>query len=199
MGLILNQKIKKLQKGYPTRTAKEQVEGGVLGGTEELVPGQLVKFGVQAGEYLPVNTSNTIAADASNVAGIALATNVKLVNKYPGESKDAPFCPGEAINLMVSGYIAVALTGLSATTISGTIPTEAEKATAEAAVKAAVAEGTAVECNNTGAFGASGITLNAVYTGIYEVVGSSVENTGSTDTPTYTYKLDVLADIKYNM
>lgn len=198
MGLILNQKIKKLQKGYPTRTAKEQTEGGVLGGDYELAPGQLVKFGVQAGEYNAVNATASITL-ASQVAGIALATNVKLVNKYPGESLDAPFVPGEAINLMTSGYIAVALTGLSATTISGTIPTEAEKATAEAAAKAAVVEGTAVTCDKTGAFGTGSITLNAVYTGIYEVVGSSVENTGSTETPTYTYKLDVLADIKYNM
>ena len=102
MGLILNNKIKKLTKGYPTRTAKEQVEGGVLGGDENLLPGNLVFFGNQPGEF-------TTEFDATKIAGIALATNVKLVTEYPGESKDAPFCPGEAINLMISGYIAVEL------------------------------------------------------------------------------------------
>ena len=102
MGLILNNKIKKLQKGYPTRTAKEQVEGGVLGGTENLLPGNVVCFGAQPGEFTATFTEGKIA-------GIALATNVKLVTTYPGESKDAPFCPGEAINLMISGYIAVEL------------------------------------------------------------------------------------------
>lgn len=198
MGLILNNKIKKLQKGYPTRTAKEQVEGGVLGGDYELAPGQLVAFGSQAGEYAAVNASATIT-DEKDVAGIALATNVKLVTEYPGESKDATYKPGEAINLMISGYVAVALTGLSASSITGTVPTEAEKAIAEAAVKAAVEEGKAVTCGTNGSFGASGVILNAVYTGIYEVVGSKVANKGSTETPSYTYQLDVLADIKYNM
>lgn len=102
MGLILNQSLKKLTKGYPTRTAKEQVEGGILGGTDNLVPGQVVCFGAQPGEF-------TATFAAAKIAGIALATNVKLVTEYPGESKDAPFVPGEAINLMISGYIAVAL------------------------------------------------------------------------------------------
>lgn len=107
MGLILNNKIKKLQKGYPTRTAKEQVEGGVVGGDTNVLPGEVVCFGAQAGEFVAFD-------ETKGIAGIALATNVKLVTTYPGESKDAPFCPGEAINLMISGYIAVALADAAA-------------------------------------------------------------------------------------
>lgn len=143
MGLILNNKIKKLQKGYPTRTAKEQVEGGVLGGTENLLPGNVVCFGAQPGEF-------TATFNATKIAGFALATNVKLVTTYPGESKDAPFCPGEAINLMISGYIAV-----------------------ELAAGTTVNEGDAVTTANGKTFSVGTLEgFNAFFTGVTEKVGS---------------------------
>ena len=186
MGLILKDKIKKLTKGYPTRTAKEQVEGGVLGGTVNLLPGEVVLFGAQPGEFV----APTIF-DATKIAGIALATNVKLVTEYPGKSLDAPFVPGEAINLMISGYIAV-----KAGSFTGT-----DKATIEANVKTAFTTGNYKE--GTGATTADGKLFtngtlegfNAFYTGVYEIVGYTSE---TVETVT-TYTANVLAEIKYNM
>ena len=120
MGLILNQSLKKLTKGYPTRTAKEQVEGGIVASTSaNVLPGEIVCFTSTAGEF-------TATFSAAKIAGIALATNVKLVTEYPGESKDAPFCPGEAINLMISGYIAVALANAAAEIKEGDPATTAD-------------------------------------------------------------------------
>lgn len=186
MGLILKDKIKKLQKGYPTRTAKEQTEGGVLGGTVDLLPGEVVCYGAQPGEF-------TASFDATKIAGIALATNVKLVTTYPGKSLDAPFVPGEAINLMISGYIAVKLVESDfSTTIAGTTPTDAEKAALNAAVEAAIVEGANVDSSDGKVFGLGNTNIeNAFLTGVYEITGYTLEGT--------TYTANVLAEIKYNM
>lgn len=167
MGLILNQSLKKLTKGYPTRTAKEQVEGGIVASTSaNILPGNVICFTSTAGEF-------TATFDATKIAGIALATNVKLVTEYPGESKDAPFCPGEAINLMISGYIAMELdSSLYTVAADGTVTFDAS-----------IVEGAAATTDGEKITAVGAQTgFNAVFTGVVEY------NNGKG-----------LAEIKYNM
>lgn len=105
MGLIINKKIKQLLKGYPTVSDKYNVAGGVNADTEAMDFGEVVKFGTATGQY--VKFTGTPAA--GQVAGICMAKNVKLVNFYPADGKQAQIMPGEAIDLFVDGYIAVEL------------------------------------------------------------------------------------------
>ena len=60
--------------------------------------GDLVAFGSATGHYVKLE-DNTVA----NIAGINLATNVKLVNKYPGDTENVETVAGEAFNLLVRG------------------------------------------------------------------------------------------------
>lgn len=105
MGLIVKKSLKKLLAGYPTVSDKYGVQGGILGGATAAHYGDLLVFGANQGEY------NVAAAGATpaDIAGIALATNIKLVRQFPGGSNavNATFEVGEAINVCINGYIAV--------------------------------------------------------------------------------------------
>lgn len=103
MGLIIKNKIKKFIPGYPTVSDKYNVSGAVLAGTLPVEFGDLVGFSATKG-YFEKLTAVTKAAD---VAGIVLATNVKLNLQWP--EGNVYTLPGEAFNLLVNGFIAVKL------------------------------------------------------------------------------------------
>lgn len=101
MGLIIKDKIQALLKGYPTVSDKYNVQGGVLSGKEAKF-GDVLKFTGTDGVY-------EVAANATKVeeiAGILLATNAKTPHEYPAENPISVM-PGEAVNLMVCGFVAV--------------------------------------------------------------------------------------------
>ena len=106
MGLIISDKIKKFMVGYPTVSDKYNVAGAILSGSSA------VKFGdplmwdsaTQNGDgYYVKKAASTVTA--ANFAGFVLATNVKLADGFPGTTVET--VPGEALNLLINGYIAV--------------------------------------------------------------------------------------------
>jgi hypothetical protein len=62
-------------------------------------------MGANQGEY------NVAADNTGKIAGILLATNIKLVKVFPGgtNAENATFEVGEAINLCFKGFVAVKL------------------------------------------------------------------------------------------
>ena len=103
MGLIINNKIQELLKGFPTVSDKYNVLPAVLDGTAPVGFGDVVVYSSTAGYY----TKPTTITAAAQVAGFVVATNVKVPENYPGTVVQVN--PGEAFNLLHSGYIAVAV------------------------------------------------------------------------------------------
>lgn len=102
MGLIIKNKIAQLKKGYPTVSDKYNVQGGINVDNAPLHFGDLVTYGDTTGHYVKMT------ATTKKLAGIVLATNVKLANKYPGDSNaSVETLKGEAFNLLVRGFVAV--------------------------------------------------------------------------------------------
>lgn len=140
MGLIIKNKIAQLKKGYPTVSDKYNVQGGINEGVA-LHFGDLVTYatagnpaaqtGATTGHYVKMTAIN------QKLAGIVLATNVKLANKYPGDSNaSVETLKGEAFNLLVRGFIAVRVQADAYKTAYDNYvkdPTEANKTALEAA------------------------------------------------------------------
>lgn len=104
--MIIKDKISMLRKGYPTVSDKYNVAGGILqAGSADVPFGELVAYGSQVGYY----KAATSVADVAEIAGIVLATNVKLSGVWPDENQAGLVKPGEAFNLMLDGYIAIEL------------------------------------------------------------------------------------------
>lgn len=103
MGLIINDKIKMFMKGYPTVSDKYNVSGGILTGSTPVKFGELVKRTGTAGYFEAIATTVELA----DIAGFALATNVKLAEEWP--VRTVQINPGEAFNLLINGFIAVEL------------------------------------------------------------------------------------------
>ena len=122
MGLIINTKIKQLLKGYPTVSDKYNVAGGTNTDENPMEFGEVVKYGEQTGYYKKFDATPA----AGEVAGICMAKNVKLVNFYPADGKQAQIIPGEAIDLFVDGYIAVELAEDMTTVTDGVKTTDVE-------------------------------------------------------------------------
>ena len=106
MGLIYGKSgIPKLMVGYPTVSDKYDVGPAVLEGATAIYPGDVVMFGTASGAYKAASSLSAM----SDIAGIAVATNVKVPAQYPAPAGPVAFQPGEAFGLMVRGFIAVAL------------------------------------------------------------------------------------------
>lgn len=103
MGLIIGKSFPMFMVGYPTVSDKYNVQGGVLGGSVSSEFGKLVCFGTTPGYYEAYTGVKTL----DDIAGIVLATNVKLANEWP--AKTVTVEPGEAFNLLLDGYVAVEL------------------------------------------------------------------------------------------
>ena len=141
MGLIIKNKIAQLKKGYPTVSDKYNVQGGIyVGDTDALHFGDLVFTSGVTGHYKKYDT--TQGATNGTLAGICLATNVKLANRYPGDSNvKVETLKGEAFNLLVRGFVAVEIADATAaylTALAMPETTKQEKAAKEAAKKAAI-------------------------------------------------------------
>lgn len=103
MAMIIKDKLQMLMKGFPTVSDKYNVLPAVLDGTAPVDFGDVVVYSTTAGYYTkPV----TITA-AAQVAGFVVATNIKLPENYPGTTIQVN--PGEAFNLLHSGYLAIEL------------------------------------------------------------------------------------------
>lgn len=105
MSLIIKDKIKQLMRGYPTVSDKYNVEGGIIEGTDGVNFGDMVVYGSMTGYYKKA----TALTDINEFAGFVLATNVKLEDTWCGENKGPVTYPGEAFNLFMNGFIAIAL------------------------------------------------------------------------------------------
>ena len=104
MSNILNKSIAKLMKGYPTVADKYDVAGGVLASDAAAIePGALLVFTAESGVYTPAVAASTV----DNIAGIALAQNVKLTDIWSSTASKTLTQPGEAVNLCIRGLVAV--------------------------------------------------------------------------------------------
>lgn len=118
MGLILKDRISALMKGYPTVSDKYDVKPATLASSSEKGHfGDIVKFNGD-GFYTVASATNTITK-ATDVAGVLLATNVKLIEDFfNGSSMTVTTNPGEAFNLCFKGFVALELNkGTDLTTI----------------------------------------------------------------------------------
>jgi hypothetical protein len=103
MSLIIKDKIPMFMKGYPTVSDKYNVSGGILTGSTPVKFGELVKHASTAGYFEAITTTVELA----DIAGFALATNVKLAEEWP--ARTVQINPGEAFNVLINGFIAVEL------------------------------------------------------------------------------------------
>lgn len=102
MNLILKDKIPMFKVGYPTKSDKYNISGGMLSGDIAVEFGDLVKYTDSVGYYEAI--TNAVALD--KIAGFVLATNVKLAD-WDGKVEVKPH---EAFNLVLRGsYLAIKL------------------------------------------------------------------------------------------
>lgn len=100
--MIIKDKIPMFMVGYPTMSDKYNIAGGVLEGSNPVYFGDLVKFGSSDNYYEKAGAITGVA----ELAGFVVATNVKLADYFTNEVKTLP---GEAFNLLVSGFMAIEL------------------------------------------------------------------------------------------
>lgn len=135
--MIIKDKISMLRKGYPTVSDKYNVAGGILqSGSADVPFGELVAYGSQVGYY----KAATSVAAVGDIAGVVLATNVKLSGVWPDENQAGVVKPKEAFNLMLDGYVAIQL--------DNSVPTVDDVVPMIAAVGAASTD-TSVKANKT--------------------------------------------------
>ena len=103
MAMIIKDKLQMLMKGFPTVSDKYNVLPAVLDGTAPVNFGDVVVYSTTDGYY----TKPATITAATQVAGFVVATNVKVPENYPGTTIQVN--PGEAFNLLHSGYLAIEL------------------------------------------------------------------------------------------
>ena len=103
MAMIIKDKLQMLMKGFPTVSDKYNVLPAVLDGTAPVNFGDVVVYCTTDGYY----TKPATITAAAEVAGFVVATNVKVPENYPGTVVQVN--PGEAFNLLHSGYLAIEL------------------------------------------------------------------------------------------
>ena len=103
MAMIIKDKLQMLMKGFPTVSDKYNVLPAVLDGTAPVNFGDVVVYSTTDGYY----TKPASITAAAQVAGFVVATNVKVPENYPGTTIQVN--PGEAFNLLHSGYLAIEL------------------------------------------------------------------------------------------
>lgn len=101
MSLIINKSLPMFKQGYPTMSDKYNVTGGILTGSTAVKFGEVVVLSETPGYFEAAEG----IADAKDIAGIVVATNVKLAEEWPGSTVQVN--PGEAFNLLINGFIAV--------------------------------------------------------------------------------------------
>lgn len=105
MSMIIKDRIKALKLGYPTVSDKYNVAGG-MAGNAPIEVGRLVKYTSVPGIY----EEAVGMADIAELAGVALAVNVKLNPIWPQDGAfPITIQPNEAFDVFVDGFIAVEL------------------------------------------------------------------------------------------
>lgn len=167
MGLIINDKIQSLMVGYPTVSDKYNAKGGILVG-DPVNFGDVVGFSGTTGYYSKLTT----VANSKDVAGIVLATNVKLGGIYPHSTANTLTYDGEAFNLLLDGFIAVEIDNATVVEAVGDVAKKAAIKT----ITDEITEGAAAKLSSVNAkFSTTGtVDINATYTGIYEVIGDKI-------------------------
>ena len=79
--------------------------------TEGIMPGQLLVATDVAQVYKTVDSLKSAGSFTNKIAGIALATNVKLDPLFPQSPNGVPFMPGEQVACLIQGEVAVKFTG----------------------------------------------------------------------------------------
>lgn len=148
MSLIINKSIPMFKQGYPTMSDKYNVTGGILTGNRPAQFGELVITTDTPGYF---EAASAGVASIADIAGVVVATNVKLAQEWPGETVQVNV--NEAFNLLINGFIAVKL---AATATIGQITVNAP-----------------VAVNANGEFTTTNDTKvdnlpNVVFTGMYE-------------------------------
>lgn len=116
--MIIKNKLSMLRKGYPTVSDKYNVAGGILqSGSADVAFGNPVAYTATVGYYKPAVGISAI----TELAGVVLATNVKLSGVWPDENQASVVKATEAFNLMLDGYVAIELDN-SVTTIDDVLP-----------------------------------------------------------------------------
>lgn len=123
--MIIKDKIAALRKGHPTVSDKYHVMGAIVAeGSEPVITGELVKYSKITGYYEPA----VDLTDVNEIAGIALATNVKLPRTWPADEADeVDYIAGEAFNLFIEGFIAVELDDSVITTTQDAVAAKGKK------------------------------------------------------------------------
>lgn len=104
--MIIGKKIKELMQGYPTISDKYNVDGGYFEATEDAEAvefGAVLSYGSTTGHYTVKDITS-----ADQVAGILIASNIKLATTYPAEA-NIKVVDGDYIGVMTQGGIAVVL------------------------------------------------------------------------------------------
>lgn len=105
MGMIIKNKLKKFQVGFPTISDKYNVAGGTLTGSTAVNFGDLVKLSSTKGYFEAITSTITL----DEIGGFVVGTNVKLALDYPATAGSVKVLPNEALNLLVNGFIAIEL------------------------------------------------------------------------------------------
>ena len=115
MAYILGTKgYSRLAIGYPVNINDVDVKPVTVANTAPetgIVPGSLLVFTETAGLVTAVDPLASADTLANKIAGIAMATNVKLDTVFPQSSGDVAWLRGQALGCAVNGEIAVKLTG----------------------------------------------------------------------------------------
>ena len=108
-GMIIKDKLPMFMKGYPTVSDKYNVAGATLTGSTTVKFGDPLVWatGNSNGYYVKSAIGTSVVTAASDFAGFCVATNVKLASGFPGTEVETK--AGEALNLLINGYIAVQL------------------------------------------------------------------------------------------
>lgn len=151
MGLIKGKLgIQKMLVGYPTTTDYDVVAATLSGA--DVVNGDVVMYTTDHSIY---KKAASVTA-ATQLAGIVLATNVKVPSTYPAGSMNVPTKAGEQFNLVVRGAVAVELDS--------------------AAVLANATEGAVVYVTSAGKLttvSSSNVATNWKFTGVTETQGTA--------------------------
>ena len=153
MSLILGKDgIQKLMVGYPTNAASDNDVAPATLESGTAYNGSVMKYGSAHSLYV---VASSVTA-ASEIAGVLLATNVKVPSTYPASTASVATNAGEQFNLIVHGCVAVELDS--------------------AAVLSDVVEGKTVYITSAGKLttvSTSNVALTWKFTGVSELHGTA--------------------------
>ena len=104
----------RLAVGYPVNINDVDVKPATVAANAPeagIAPGSLLVLTDKPGVVTSADPVSTVEGFKNKIAGIALATNVKLDTVFPQSNSDVKWTRGQALGCAVRGEIAVRLTG----------------------------------------------------------------------------------------